>query len=273
MSERIKLVTFLDLIFLTLLLISGVFGGAAGGIIYYSAFIIPIALGAYFIAKERKTKHGVPDTLKFSIKKEGLVFALPLFVPTLVLIMLISYATVSLMTVLGAQDTSSYGNEPFILAIVIHALIPTLAEELLFRYIPIELMRGAKNGTVITVTALMFSFAHANLFSIPHAFFAGVIFAAIDIAAGSILPSVILHFLNNALSLSLIYASEPILITLLIILGALLLACAVIIAVRKRLYAEKARELFVFARGEITPYPFLFVFAALFIAVTNIIFS
>lgn len=272
MKEDIKLVTFINLLFLTILLLSGTLEGAFGKIAYYSAFLIPIAIGIYIIRKQRKTQHGSADTLKISITKQELVFSGPLFAPTLVLIILVSLATSALMSLFGIESTSSY-SEPYLLAVLIHALIPAVAEEILFRYIPIELMRGAKQGTVIILSALFFSFAHANLFSIPYALIAGIIFAAIDIKAKSILPSLILHLLNNTLSLSLTYGGYITRLSLLIALGVLSAACAVIILIRRKTYAESARELFTFSRDELCPYPLLFVFASVFIAITNIIFS
>lgn len=272
-KEKIKLVTFIDLLFLLLLLISGAFPGPVGSLLYYAAFLVPIGLGLYFVLKERKTQHGAAPTLEISIKKEELFLSLPLFVPVLALIMLISFGTSALMNSIGVQSSVSYGDEPFLLALVIHALVPALAEELLFRYIPTELLKGAKSGTVILITSLTFSFAHANLFSIPYAFIAGFAFAAINLATGSILPSLILHFLNNALSLSLIYASNSLRIAILICLAVLLAASVTAAFIMRRRYAERAASVLSFDKSELIPHPLLFVFASLFIAITNIIFS
>lgn len=273
MKENIKLVTFLELLFLTILILSGAFGGVFGKIVYYSAFVMPISLGIYFIAKRRKSKHGARDTLRISIKKQELIFSVPLFAPTVILIILVSFGVSALMSLFGIENTASYGSEPFLLAVVIHALIPAIAEEVLFRYIPIELMSGASNGNIIIVTAIFFSFAHANLFSIPYALIAGIIFAAIDIKTKSILPSLILHFLNNTLSLALMYGAYITRLSIFVALGALSAVCAVIIFIRRKTYADSIRELFVFSRSELAPYPLLFIFASLFIAITNIIFS
>lgn len=272
MKEDIKLVTFINLLFLTILLFSSALEGAFGKIAYYSAFLIPIALGVYIILKRRKMQHGSADTLKISIKNQELIFSAPLFAPTLILILLVSLGTSALMSAFGIESTYSY-SEPFLLAVVIHALIPAIAEEILFRYIPIELMRGAKKGTVIILSSLFFSFAHANLFSIPYALFAGIVFAAIDIKTESILPSLILHFLNNTISLSLTYSGYIMRLSVIIALGAVSAACAIIIIIRRKAYAGAARELFTFSRDELCPYPLLFVFASVFIAITNIIFS
>ena len=272
MKENIKTLTFLNLLFLTILLLSGAFGGVLGKTVYYLAFVLPITMGIYFIAKQRKTQHGSDDSLKFSIKKQEFIFALPLFAPTLILIILVSLGLNALMSAFGIESTASY-SDPFWLAVIIHALIPSIAEELLFRYIPIELLQGAKHGTVIILSSIFFAFAHASLFSIPYALIAGIVFAATDIKAKSILPSFMLHLLNNILSLSLMYGAYTLRLAIFIVLGAASIAGVTVMFVKRKAYAESAKALFTFSKEELTPYPILFVLASLFIAITNIIFS
>ena len=47
MTEAIKATTFMNLIFIIFLMLSGTVGGLFGEVIYYLAFMIPIALGIY----------------------------------------------------------------------------------------------------------------------------------------------------------------------------------------------------------------------------------
>jgi simple sugar transport system permease protein len=70
-----------------------------------------------------------------------------------------------------------------------HALIPAVLEELLFRYIPIKLLSPYSRRGAILVSALLFSLVHLNLFQIPYALLAGVVFGFLTVASGSILPS------------------------------------------------------------------------------------
>ena len=71
---------------------------------------------------------------------------------------------------------------------------------MLFRYIPLRLLLPYSRRSALLVSAIMFSLIHLNLFQIPYALFAGVALAFIVVLSGSILPAILLHALNNAIS-------------------------------------------------------------------------
>ena len=85
--------------------------------------------------------------------------------------------------------------------ILTHAVLTSVFEEALFRYVPIAFLSQYSKKYAIILSALFFAFAHCNLYQLPYALAAGIAFAAIDIATNSIIPSVILHFLNNLMSI------------------------------------------------------------------------
>lgn len=85
----------------------------------------------------------------------------------------------------------------YILFFVEIAVLPAIFEELLFRKV---MLNGAKKyGTVFAIvfTAVMFGLIHMNIPQAINAMLIGLLFAYLDIKTGSILPSVILHFINN----------------------------------------------------------------------------
>ena len=85
----------------------------------------------------------------------------------------------------------------YILFFVEIAVLPAIFEELLFRKV---MLNGArKYGTIFAImfTAVMFGLIHMNIPQAINAMLIGILFAYLDIKAESILPSVILHFINN----------------------------------------------------------------------------
>jgi membrane protease YdiL (CAAX protease family) len=84
--------------------------------------------------------------------------------------------------------------------LLVVAVLPAVFEEWIFRGL---LVRGMKSafGTVGTVLigGSLFSLYHQNPAQTAYQFCCGAAFALIAIRAGSILPTIISHFLNNAL--------------------------------------------------------------------------
>lgn len=87
-----------------------------------------------------------------------------------------------------------------VLALLVIAVLPALFEELLFRGI---ILNSCENGagTVRTVFLVGFCFSlfHASPEQTVYQFITGCAFAFIALRSGSILPSVLMHFINNAL--------------------------------------------------------------------------
>lgn len=85
----------------------------------------------------------------------------------------------------------------YILFFIEIAILPAIFEELLFRKV---MLNGAKKyGTVFSIifTAVMFGLIHMNIPQAINAVFIGIVFAYVVIKTGSIIPSMILHFVNN----------------------------------------------------------------------------
>ncbi len=87
-------------------------------------------------------------------------------------------------------------------ALIVIAIIPALVEEALFRGVLLNCCESSM-GSVRTVFVIGFCFSlfHASPEQTVYQFFAGCVFAFLAIRSGSILPSVLMHFINNALIL------------------------------------------------------------------------
>ncbi len=92
-----------------------------------------------------------------------------------------------------------------VLAIFVIGFLPAVFEELTFRGILTGGMRRSGWGTVpsILISAALFSLFHGRPEQTVYQFICGVCFALVAWRSGSILPTVLSHFLNNALVLTL----------------------------------------------------------------------
>ncbi len=98
-------------------------------------------------------------------------------------------------------STEGFGFVGVVLAI---AVLPALFEELLFRGVVLDGLKEALNETLaVLVCGLLFALYHQNPAQTLYQFCCGAAFALVAIRAGSVLPTVLSHFLNNALILIL----------------------------------------------------------------------
>lgn len=204
MNNAVKVYTFLTLAFLLASSAAGMLAAPFNIIFKIAAYGVPVFVG-YLVSRkfkrEREEIAGVAEaeSTLVGIKPCRLAGLAPLVMPTLGLIFLISYLTSLLLGTLGIAG-STVEDAPLFEMLIIHALVPSLLEEMLFRYLPMKLIAPYSRRLSIVVSSVYFALIHFNLFQIPYALVAGVIFIVIDLWADSVLPSFILHLLNNAIS-------------------------------------------------------------------------
>ncbi len=97
----------------------------------------------------------------------------------------------------GSMDT---GSEPNVfLYFLTVAVMPALVEEFAFRGVVMGVLRPYSEALAILVSSAAFALMHGNFVQLPFTFCCGLVFAFLDIKTGSLLPSIIVHFLNNGL--------------------------------------------------------------------------
>ena len=79
------------------------------------------------------------------------------------------------------------------------AVTAPVFEELIFRKLLLVPLRRHGDWFAIIVTALIFGFYHGNFDQMPYAFVVGMFFALLAVNTNSVIPSMILHVLNNTL--------------------------------------------------------------------------
>lgn len=91
-----------------------------------------------------------------------------------------------------------------VLAIIVIAVLPALFEETMFRGLILNnTLPDAGGIRTIFLVGFAFSIFHSNPEQTVYQFIAGCLFAFIAIRSGSILPGVLMHFINNALAIIL----------------------------------------------------------------------
>lgn len=90
-----------------------------------------------------------------------------------------------------------------ILFFIVIAIVPAIAEEFLFRGVLLSVLRKYGDSFAIFSTAFLFGIMHGNLAQIPFAFIVGIVLGYMVVVTESILPAIILHFLNNGFSVVL----------------------------------------------------------------------
>ena len=195
MKKSLFCLILLDILFLILLIISGSVSGILSDVFYSLAFLVPIFVGLCLIrfSKNPKWRIGlIPD-------KKSLLLTLGMIAPTILLIFGISAFTSFIGTYFGASsEVDVSGN--FLIVLFSRALLPAVSEEILFRFIPLNLIPPENRRIAVFFSAAMFAIVHSNPLQMPYAFAAGLLFAVMDIAAENIYPSLIIHFLNNLFS-------------------------------------------------------------------------
>lgn len=200
MKKAIIAICAADIIFLLMLMLSGIFDGILFYTVYTLAFVLSFAAG---ILISRELSYN--NYLRFGKREARLT--LPIIPLTVFIIIITSVLTSIALSFFGLQDdTVLEGN--FFEALITYALLPAVFEELLFRYLPLRVLSHHSPRIAVFISAALFAAVHLDPFQLLYAFVAGAIFMSIDIMCESVWPSVIIHFINNALSVVSFFLAE-----------------------------------------------------------------
>lgn len=100
-------------------------------------------------------------------------------------------------------------SKDYIIALIIMAFLPALCEETLFRGgLQNFLTRGTNMPWLsIVVVSILFSLAHFSFYGFLSRFFLGIVLGALFHYSGKLWLSVLAHFINNALAITVLYIS------------------------------------------------------------------
>lgn len=255
MKTAVKLFTVLIFVFTVLLSVGASVGGIIGELITYAAYLLPVVIG-YLASRKMKYEreeqrgHYEAEATLLGMSRDTASVFVPTMIPTVAIAFLISFL-VSLLLGSFGFESPTVEDAPLVKMLVVHALLPAVLEELLFRYLPMKLLLPYSRRWCIILSSLYFAFVHMSLFQIPYALFAGVIFIAVDIMCNSVLPSMIIHLVNNTASVLWIkYSGDS---------GFAVIYCAVLVLAallslvpfftERKSYAERLKLLFDVGEG------------------------
>ncbi len=239
MKKSLFYIVFADMMFILFLALSGFFNGLLGDLVFLFGYILPIAL-IFFACQSGRVEY---SSLGFNLTRDTVKTTVHFAMPTLLLVFGVSYLTsLILSAVTIPPETDVSGN--IISVIITHALFPSVFEEILFRLIPISLLLPFGKRNAVVLSSVVFALIHGSFYQIPYALLAGVAFAAIDIMCESIYPSVILHFLNNLISIIWMRGASSVLFTAVFMIVFVLLAITSLVFIinNRRDYFTKFKD-------------------------------
>ena len=98
----------------------------------------------------------------------------------------------------SVPQTPSLEGGGFYACLFVVAVLPAVFEETLFRGILLRGLKGLPVWAAALICGGMFSLFHQNPVQTLYPFFCGTVFALLALRSGSILPTIVAHFLNNA---------------------------------------------------------------------------
>ncbi len=111
----------------------------------------------------------------------------------------------------SSLDGYGTGLQAFLLMLLCVGILPAILEEFALRGVVMGLLRKKfGDGAAIVISALLFGLLHGNLQQIPFAFGVGLILGYATIYSGSMVPAMIIHAMNNSISVVLTFATDSV---------------------------------------------------------------
>ena len=168
----------------------------------------------WYINKREQTLGNIKQSLKKENVKKGDFLIIVLLSGIMICsLLLFQTASIDLFSVMGIQGKSPnvqiQGVGQYIIMIFMMAVFPALVEELVFRGVVLQGMR--KHGAVVAVlvSSLLFSLYHMNAAQTVYQFIMGIIYASVVVLTGSLLLTMLLHFINNFIIITYTFIMKP----------------------------------------------------------------
>lgn len=157
-------------------------------------------------------RRGASDLRTYcSIKKPSPVWGMVFIIPVTILAFIAAQYISSLSMIFFTNHVNGRiaGMDPRIVSMIISsAVFPALVEEIYFRGVFLRGVGGKWKG--ILVTAFMFALYHMNFNQMAYSFAMGILFAAILIAADSLIIPMLIHLLFNMITIGMhCYPGHP----------------------------------------------------------------
>ena len=170
-------------------------------IVYCVSFFLPALLILKYTEKYEK-----PITFKISFPKHTIL----LFIGILGCVSLSGGMTNIIKDFLAKLGIAFKSHSPdvpdniwlIVLLFVSSALAPAIFEEILFRKAVLNALLPYGNKFALVLSALSFSLMHKNPAQFLYTFVGGLFFGHLAIKCRSVVPTIVLHFINNSLAIT-----------------------------------------------------------------------
>ncbi len=172
-----------------------------------------------FVLFFKLKKYRISGLIKFKLpKKENVLPFVLLGISFCSFANIASSFMASFFSYIGVKYEVNYGENPpgflgFMLTVIATAVVPALVEEFACRGIVMGSLRKFGDLFAIVCSSVVFGVMHGNFQQIPFAFFTGLCLGFIAVKTGSIWISVLVHFLNNFISVLIDYSFNVMSIT------------------------------------------------------------
>ena len=179
---------------------------ASDGFKYVSYLAAPIALAAGGFAVMNFRKQNISDVVKVKCHFKYYLIALLMIFGLLFAVSDINILTLELLKLIGYTPRGESSYLPSLeggkvaLALLVIALIPAVFEEFLFRGVILNNARQTMGDVrTVFIVGFCFSLFHGSPEQTVYQFICGCAFAFLAVRSNSLLPCVLMHFINNAL--------------------------------------------------------------------------
>lgn len=185
---------------------SGITGTDAAKYISYA--VSPIAIAVTVILALCLCKQPIRKVMPVKCHPKYYLIGLMLIFGLLFSLSSLNEYLIKLFELMGYQrrqstvpDLSGWNLLP---AIIVIAVLPAILEEALFRGIVLNNIEGqAGSVSSVFLVGLIFSLYHGSVEQTVYQFICGCLFTLLAVRSKSVLPTVVIHFINNALILIL----------------------------------------------------------------------
>ncbi len=179
-------------------------------IIYLSLILIELFYLIIILIISKKNKINFKNALKLNSKINSKIILLSILLAITVLFSSLN-VTNFFNSLFPASDNSMTINSflDFLIWTVVYALIPCVCEELFFRGFIYNSLKSKLNAILsIFLSSLIFTLLHLSILQTFYQFIIGIFLATLVYLTGSIVYSIVFHFINNFTILLVSYLSK-----------------------------------------------------------------
>lgn len=190
----------------------GEYANLAYSVLIQIGLIFGVSFLLYKTLTKKKAKQIFKDFNFHKLSLKGILISIGLGICILFINIAINSVYVWILSWVGYTPSSgtpitSYALSTFLIAIFASAVLPAFCEEFANRGMLLFGFKKLGYKKAIILSGLLFGLMHLNIAQFGYAFVIGMFLGFLCIATGSIIPGMIIHFMNNALNEYITFAN------------------------------------------------------------------